>query len=89
MYAKYRLYLQTTRGQYVMGASNRADTLPNTAKKWLEDTANGRSLDDDQLKTVILYQLDEDNGSYTFSERRPVTSRAGVVEAVKELTSLA
>lgn len=85
MYAKYRLYLQTTRGGYVMAASNTVNALVNMVISWLENTSAGRSVYDDMVQRVLLYELDEKTGAYVQSKAIPANSRRDIIRKVREL----
>ena len=85
MYAKYRLYLQTTRGGYFMARSNTVNDLVALSEQWLEGTGSGRSIYDDIARELWLYELDEKTGSYVRSERLPVNSRKDIIRKVRQL----
>lgn len=85
MYAKYRLFLITARASYFMAASNTVNDLVRLVKQWLETTAEGRSVYDDQAQAVDLYELDPKRGDYVRSARLPVTSREDIITKVREL----
>lgn len=85
MYAKYRLFLQTTRRGYFMAASNTVNDLVGKVIQWLEGTSAGRSVYDDMVREVSLYELNEKTGAYERSERLPVVDRDDVVRKVRAL----
>lgn len=95
MYQKYRIYLQTTRGGYAMGASDSVNDLVAIVTDWLENTSAGRSVTDlydkdgrleySDVKAVILYQLDPDTGAYVFSKQLPAIDRADVIRKTRAL----
>lgn len=85
MYKKYRLYLQTTRGSYVMAASDTVNDLVLQTLEWLQTTGPGRSVYDDMVQSVVLYSLDADTGAYVFSRKVPATSRDDIIKKVREL----
>lgn len=95
MYQKYRLYLQTTRGGFAIGASNTVNDLVAIARDWLNNTSAGRSVTDirdkqgrleySDAKSVMLYTLDEKNGNYIFSKSLPVIDRDDIIKKVHAL----
>lgn len=85
MYAKYRLYLQTTRGGYVMAASNTVNDLVAQVHQWLDGTGAGRSVYDDMVLKIMLYQLDKASGAYVFDEQLPVVDRQDIIKKVRAL----
>lgn len=86
MYKKYRIYLTTKRGgSFTMAAVDTINGLANEVIAWLENTSQGRSIYDDQVQDVILYELDPDTGSYKFSEKLPATGRVDIVRKAREL----
>lgn len=85
MYAKYRLYLITARASYFMAASGTVNDLVTLVKQWLDTTADGRSVYDDQVQAVDLYELDPKRGEYIRSARLPVADRADIITKVREL----
>ncbi len=95
MYQKYRIYLQTTRGGYAMGASNTVNDLVAIVRDWLTNTSAGRSVTDiydkegrleySDVQSVMLYTLDEKTGGYVFSKQLPAINREDVIKKVHAL----
>lgn len=100
MYKKYRIYLQTTRGGYSMGAADSVNGLAAIVTDWLENTSAGRSVSDyydrdpltkelvrtgSDVQKVMLYELDQDTGAYKFSKEAAATHRGDIIRAVRSL----
>lgn len=95
MYPKYRIILQTTRGGYVMGASNTVNDLVAIVEDWLLNTSAGRSVTDirdkrgnleySDVQSVMLYTLDPETGAYKFSEQLPAIDRPDVIRKTRQL----
>lgn len=95
MYPKYRIILQTTRGGYVMGASNSVNDLVAIVEDWLLNTSAGRSVTDirnkrgeleySDVRAVMLYTLDPKTGGYVYSEQLPAIDRPDVIRKTRAL----
>jgi hypothetical protein len=85
MYKKYRLYLQTSAGSYVMAASDTVNDLVDQVREWLDRTSSGRGVYDDTVQAVVLYELDPDTGAYVFSKKLPASSRREIINKTREL----
>ncbi len=68
-----------------MAASSTVNELVALVKQWLEGTADGRSVYDDQVQAVDLYELDPKTGSYKRSARLPVVDRPDILTKVRAL----
>lgn len=92
---KYRIYIQTTRGGFAMGASDTVNDLVAIVIDWLENTSAGRSVTDifdkfgnleySDVKSVVLYELDPKTGAYIFSKQLPATDRKDVIRKTRQL----
>ena len=85
MYNKYRLIVQTRRGGYSVASVNSVNDLVGVVRDWLDNTPAGRSVYDDQVHAVILYQLDPETGAYVMDRRRPATSRKDIIKQTRLL----
>jgi hypothetical protein len=85
MYAKYRIYIHTSRESHLAAFGASVNGLANTVKAWLENTPEGRSIYDDQVRFVEIYVLDEKKGSYVSSEKVAATSRKDLTDKLYEI----
>ena len=78
-----------------MAAADSVNGLAGEVREWLEGTSAGRGVWEEydkagrvissDVREVMLYQYNQDSGAYELSERVPVTSRADVIRAVRDL----
>ncbi len=68
-----------------MAASNTVNDLAGQVLAWLEETSAGRSVYDDMVQSVILYELDPETGNYKFSRELPATSRRDIIRQARAL----
>jgi hypothetical protein len=85
MYAKYRIFLETTRGGYYVAASNSVNGLSDMVKKWFNDSPIGRSVYDDMVQYVVLMQLDKDTGQYVREKKLPAGDRRAAIAQVRAM----
>jgi hypothetical protein len=84
MYAKYRLFLDTQRGGYFLGAVNSVNDLLEMARRWLEGSIGSRVYDD-EVATLIIMKLDDRTGSYILDNRISVSSRDGILRKLHDM----
>lgn len=63
-YKKYRIFLNSGTGQFVVAASNTVNDLVNLTKAWLSQTTPGMYLPANATGYLILQELDENTGVY-------------------------
>lgn len=85
MYAKYRIYLQTSRGGYYVAAANSVNGLANLMLDWFNSTSVGRSVYDDMVRGVVLMKLDPKTGAYQREAALPATTRKNALGQVRLL----
>ena len=68
-----------------MAASNSVNGLATQVSKWLEETSVGRSIYDDSVRSVDLYELDPKYGNYKRSDSLPAVDRRDIVRKVRAL----
>lgn len=85
MYAKYRIFIHTSRGSFLAASGNSVNGLAASVKAWLENTSEGRSIYDDQVQAVEIYVLDKKRGSYVSSEKLPASSRKDLTDKLYEV----
>lgn len=68
-----------------MAASNTVNDLVDQVRDWLERSSAGQGIYDDQVLSVILYELDPKTGAYVFSQKLPATSRREIINKTREL----
>ena len=84
MYAAYRVFINTTQGNYFAAASNSVNGLADLVRAYF-DTTTGRAIYDDQIRGVTIMNLDRDTGSYVRSGQATATSRQDVINKLYEL----
>lgn len=86
---KYRVYVETTRGNHYAGGSDTVNGLAGIVSEWLERSSVGRSIYDDQVRIVHIYELRKrdkyGNGEYVRSNKLPATSRKDIITKVRAL----
>ena len=85
MMNKYRVYIQTSRGSYTIAAGDSVNGLAALARSWFLDTSPGRSVYDDMITRVILYEFDPKTGAYKFGEQAAATSRRDVLKKLRAM----
>lgn len=68
-----------------MAASNTVNDLVAQVHQWLDGTGAGRSVYDDMVLKIMLYQLDKASGAYVFDEQLPVVDRQDIIKKVRAL----
>ncbi len=84
-YKKYRIYLNTTHGNYIPASSNTVNDLVSLFKYWLERTNEGFYLPMEASGTVILQQIDKKTGAYVNEKRLPFKGRNDLINAIRTL----
>ena len=84
MYAAYRIFINTTQGNYFAAASNSVNGLTNLVKNYLE-SPTGRAIYDDQVRGVTILNLDRATGGYIRSGQASATSRQDILNKLYEL----
>ena len=85
MYAKYRVFVATTRGIYYAAAANSVNGLVDLVRKWLDESSAGRSVYDDMVREVVLMQLDDESGMYQTEQRVPASNRKDIIAKLRAL----
>ena len=68
-----------------MAASNSVNGLASLVKQWLDGTSAGRSVYDDSVRSVVLYELDKKQGDYKRSESLAASDRRDIISKVRAL----
>lgn len=84
MYAKHRLFIQTSKGLRRVAAANTMLELIRRATDWL-NSSGGRGIYDDQVQAVMVYTLNEKAGNYRLQHRLPASNRQDIINVMKPL----
>lgn len=68
-----------------MAASNSVNGLASLVAQWLENNSAGRSVYDDTVQKVVLYQLDPEQGNYMRSQELLANSRKDIIRKIRAL----
>lgn len=79
---KYRVYLKTKQGVYLVATGTSVNGLLKQIGDWLD--TKGKYLIDDDIIDIELQQLDS-NGNFVDSERLPVERRSKILATAEEL----
>ena len=84
MYAAYRVFIITTQGNIFAAASNSVNGLGDKVKEFL-NSPSGLAIYDDQVRGVVIMNLDRNTGNYVRSGQATATSRQDVTNKIYEL----
>lgn len=79
---KYRLLLQTRKRLYMVGAADVIGDLTPIMQRWFAQTIAGRSVYDDEVQSVMLYEFDIMTNSYIRRATLPATSRQAAINNI-------
>lgn len=79
---KYRLLLQTAKRLYIVGAADVIGDLTPIMQRWFAQTVAGRSVYDDQVQSVMLYEYNPMSNSYIRRATLPATSRQAAINSI-------
>lgn len=82
---QFQVNLSTTTGPYLIASSDTVNDLVDQAKYWLGSTDSGMQLNDGQVQSVTLQELDPQTGNYVDGQAVPVASKAEVVSAIRDM----
>lgn len=86
---KYRLILQTNTRYFVLGGADQINQLPQVLAYWFAQSISGRSVYDDQVKAVLLYEFDPMTNSYQLKGQEPAQSRQMAINAIYGMVGIA
>jgi hypothetical protein len=79
---RYRLALQTAQRLFLIGAADVIQELQPILAQWFAQTIAGRSVYDDQVRAVLLYQYDPQSNSYIRRGVLPAGNRQDAINAI-------
>ena len=82
---QFQLLLRTTDGDKILAASDTVNDMVDQARFWLNATDEGAKLNDSQVRSLILQELDPQTGAYVDSQEIPVSSKQQVIQAARQL----
>lgn len=84
-YKKYRIYLSTPAGAFIMAASNTVNNLVELAKYWLTRTNAGIYLPPEVRGTVQIHELDEATGAYRRSVGKSFKNKKDIITQLRKM----
>lgn len=84
-YKRYRIYLNTAAGGYIVATSNTVNDLVGLTKQWLEQTSAGYYMPEETSGTIVLQQLDKKTGAYVAEERIPFRDKTEIIGNLRKL----
>lgn len=84
MYAAYRVFINTTQGNFFAAASNSVNGLGDLVRSFFE-SPSGAAIYDDQVRGVTIMNLDRKTGAYVRSGQATATSRQDAINKIYEL----
>ena len=85
MYRKYRVIIFTTRGRQLAAAADSVNGLGDMVKYWFINDPVGRSVYDDQIQAVAIYEFDDSTAQYINIGQMTSNSRADAVAKIRIL----
>lgn len=85
MYHKYRVILTTISGRYLAATSDSVNGLADIVYYWFLNTPQGRSIYDDQVRNVALYEYNLASAQYVNVGQLPADSRKQAISQVRVL----
>ena len=82
---QFQLMLRTTKGDFIMGASDTVNDLVDQARYWLNATDTGAQLNDGEVRSVLLQELDPKTGAYVDSKELPVQTKQQVIQQARTI----
>lgn len=82
---KYRVYIVTTRGRFWAASSNSVNGLARVVQYWLDTSAAGRAVYDDQVQGVQMYKFEPELKDFTRVSWQAAHNRKDIVREVRKL----
>lgn len=82
---KYRVILTTTAGKFMPATSDTVNGLADMVYYWLNNTPAGRSVYNDQMRIVGLYEFDLATAQYILVGQYLTNSRKDLIAKVRLL----
>lgn len=84
MYLAYRVFIITTQGSHYAAGSNSVNGLVDKVREYFR-TPTGQAIYDDQVRGVVIMNLDRETGNYIRGGRATATSRQDALNKLYEL----
>lgn len=82
-YKKYRIFLNTPGGNFIVAASNTVNDLVDLTRAWLTTTTAGQYLPENVKGYLILQMLDEVTGAYMGGEKVPFEDKDDIITQLR------
>lgn len=84
-YKRYRVYVSTPVGQYIVATSNTVNDLVDLTKLWLTNTSPGMYMPERVNGYLVVQQLDPTTGAYRGGEQIVFESKDEIIARLREL----
>lgn len=82
---QFQLLLRTTQGDFIIAASDTVNDMVDQARYWINATDTGSQLNDSQVRSVILQELDPQTGAYVDSTELPVQTKQQIIQQARAI----
>jgi len=84
-YKKYRVYVSSRTGNYIVAASNTVNNLVSLVKYWMQNTSAGLYLPEESSGTVTVHVLDENTGAYRAGKGLSYKDKADIITQLRKM----
>ena len=84
-YKRYRVYINSPTGQYIVATSNTVNDLVDLTRMWLTQTSPGLYMPDKVSGYLVVQRLDEETGAYRGGEQMPFESKDEIITILRKL----
>ena len=84
-YKKYRVYVASRTGNYVVAASDTVNNLVSLVKYWMENTSAGMYLPEESSGTVVVHVLDPATGAYKVGKGASYKDKDDIITQLRKM----